>query len=334
MNEPTVSIILPTYNRAAFLPEALASIRAQTFTDWELIIVDDGSTDETKDLIARLTADVPQQVYYLYQHNQGAYGARNTGLDHAAGKYVAFYDSDDQWLPHHLARCVAALDEHRDVDWVYGACRIVDQRSGGVISPNSFYENGAPRPFLRLRAQRTSSGLSLIDDHRATRCMISHGFYCGLQNSLLRRSLFDESRFEAANRNEAEDQLIVIRALAAGRRFAYYDDVHVVYRVHDSNSTSPGSGGDPQKLKRVITLLIEGYERLSDSMSLSGADRRALQSRLARAYFWQLGYSVLWMHGNHSEALVMFEKGMRLNPLSLRFWKTYLLARARMALRL
>src|SRR5947207_12487932 len=90
---PTVSIVLPTYNRAPFLPQAFAAIQGQQWTDWELIVVDDGSTDNTPLIIADLSAELRQQVLYIYQENQGAYGARNIGLDHARSKYIAFYDS-------------------------------------------------------------------------------------------------------------------------------------------------------------------------------------------------------------------------------------------------
>ena len=86
---PTVSIILPTYNRAKFLPEAVAAIRAQKWTDWELIIVDDGSTDTTSELMPELTRGCHQPVQYIYQENRGAYGARNTGLDHSTEAPIA-----------------------------------------------------------------------------------------------------------------------------------------------------------------------------------------------------------------------------------------------------
>src|SRR5262245_12220586 len=97
---PAVTSILPTYNRARFLPQAFASIRSQTFTDWELIVVDDGSTDNTRELVEELTRGWPQPVRYHRQDNQGAYGARNTGLDLSIGECVAFFDSDDVWLPY------------------------------------------------------------------------------------------------------------------------------------------------------------------------------------------------------------------------------------------
>src|SRR5262249_10652580 len=127
---PQVSIILPTYNRARFLPQAFASIRSQRCTTWELVVVDDGSTDATPELVQQFRAEVPQPVRYIRQANGGPYAARNTGLDAAHGEYVAFFDSDDVWLPHHLQDCAEALAAHPDVDWVYGACRIVEEGTG------------------------------------------------------------------------------------------------------------------------------------------------------------------------------------------------------------
>jgi glycosyltransferase involved in cell wall biosynthesis len=320
---PAVSIILPTYNRAGFLPQAIESIRAQTWMDWELIIVDDGSTDGTADLIRTLTAQLPQVARYVYQQNQGAYAARNTGLNLARGKYIAFFDSDDSWLPHHLGDCVQALEANPDVDWVYGACRIVDEVTGQVLAPTTFYVNGIARPFLRLRT-RASGPLRTIDDRAAVVCMIWHGLYNGLQNSVIRGSVFEGLRFEAGSRNEAEDQLFVIRALKESRQIAYLDHVHVIYRVHAGNSSAVQ--GDVEKRKRVFKLLIAGFERLADEVSLTPGERRILRRRLSREYFWHLGYTLLWVNGQRREALRMFRRGLAYWPWDWRCWKTYGLA--------
>src|SRR5947208_8996196 len=83
---PAVSVILPTYNRAKFLPQAFASIKSQTFTDWELIVVDDGSTDDTRSVVEEQTRGWAQPVRYHRQENRGAYGARNAGLDLTRGE--------------------------------------------------------------------------------------------------------------------------------------------------------------------------------------------------------------------------------------------------------
>jgi glycosyltransferase involved in cell wall biosynthesis len=100
-----VSVIVPTYNRADTIKRAIASVQAQTFQDWELIVVDDGSTDGTASVIAGLD---PRMVV-IRQENQGISGARNTGLARSTGRYIAFLDSDDEWLPHHLELCVSFL---------------------------------------------------------------------------------------------------------------------------------------------------------------------------------------------------------------------------------
>ena len=89
------SIIIPTYNRAAFLPKAIESVLAQTYTDWELIIVDDGSTDNTREVVSQYK---DERITYIYQENAERSAARNNGIVHAKGKYVCFLDSDDYYM--------------------------------------------------------------------------------------------------------------------------------------------------------------------------------------------------------------------------------------------
>jgi hypothetical protein len=105
--QPLVSIILPTYNRADVLGRAVDSVRRQTMRDWELILVDDGSTDETA---AWLATQDDQRIRVHRQANAGVYHARNAGLRLATGRYVTFQDSDDEWYPHYLALTTAFLE--------------------------------------------------------------------------------------------------------------------------------------------------------------------------------------------------------------------------------
>lgn len=113
---PRVSIVVPTYNRADMLVECLESIFIQTFTDFEVIVVDDGSTDNTEDIIRPYL----NRIRYIKQENRGNAGARNSGIELANGEIVAFNDSDDLWLPDKLERQVKYLDEHPDIDMVCG----------------------------------------------------------------------------------------------------------------------------------------------------------------------------------------------------------------------
>lgn len=324
---PAVSIVLPTYNRAEFLPQAFASIRSQTFTDWELIVVDDGSTDDTSAVVAELTRGWEQPVRYHRQENQGAYGARNTGLDLVRGEFVAFFDSDDVWLPHHLADCAGALAVNPDVDWVYGASRIVDQATGRELSPSSFYQDGRPREFLTL-AVEARGRLRVIRDGRVLECQLRGGLYCGLQVSVLRRRVFDDYRFEAVRGNEAEDQLLVVEALAAGRRLAYFDAVHLIYVVHAGNSSAAGAVS-PEKHLRLFRALVSGYEQLRGRVRLTPAQVRELERKLSRDYFWNLGYALVRQPGRADEGLALMRRGMRLWPTNVAYWKTYGLAKLR-----
>jgi len=109
-----VSIIMPTFNRADTIKRAIRSVQSQTFTDWELIVVDDGSTDNTVALIE----GCDPRLKLIRQENRGTAGARNAGLRAAAGSYIAFLDSDDEWLPHHLELCVGFLEAFPEEQFV------------------------------------------------------------------------------------------------------------------------------------------------------------------------------------------------------------------------
>jgi glycosyltransferase involved in cell wall biosynthesis len=327
---PRVSILLPTYNRARFLPAALGAIAAQTFQDWELVVVDDGSTDGSEAIVRQFASAAGQPVEYVYQPNAGAYAARNTALARASGAAFAFYDSDDVWLPHHLSHCVRALDDVPAADWVYAACRVVDFATGRVMDPNTFEVNGSPRPFRQLRAV-PHGNVHLIDDDCAVVGALSDGLYCGLQNSVIRRRVFDDMRFQAAFRNEAEDQLFVVRALKRGYCLAYIDDVHVQYHVHDANSSAAAAEQAIDRQLAVYGPLVRGFEELRGEFVWTRAEARALARRLARDQFWHIGYAILWQGGRRAAALEAFRAGLRAWPWSPGCWKTYLLARLRTA---
>lgn len=103
-----VSVVIPAYNRAALLPETLSSVREQTFTDWECIVVDDGSTDHTREVVLAACAE-DRRVRYIHQENAERSAARNTGIRHSRGEYICFLDSDDRYTPRYLQRLTEFL---------------------------------------------------------------------------------------------------------------------------------------------------------------------------------------------------------------------------------
>ena len=137
---PVVSVITPTYNRAAYIGDAIESVLAQTYQDWELIIVNDGGTDETEAVIKPYRVGDPR-IRYITQTNTGVSGARNRALREARGRYAAFLDDDDRWLPEKLARQVAYLEQHPEIGMCYA-------RATPGFSPTSF--PGLLRPFQSI----------------------------------------------------------------------------------------------------------------------------------------------------------------------------------------
>ncbi|WP_396613806.1 glycosyltransferase family 2 protein (plasmid) [Haloferax sp. S1W] len=116
---PTVSVIIPTYNRADVLPQSIDSALDQTLSDVEVIVVDDASSDHTESVVT--SYDDPRVTYLAHETNQGGSAARNTGIDVATGDYIALLDSDDKWAPSKLERQVETLERRSD-EWVAAYC--------------------------------------------------------------------------------------------------------------------------------------------------------------------------------------------------------------------
>ncbi len=137
---PFFSIILCTYNRAHLLPHALDSLLEQTETDWEALIVDDGSTDGTEHVV-RPYLERDARLRYLYHQNRGLSLSRNVGIAAAAGQYVTFLDSDDWYAPEHLHIRRDLLAARPELDLLHGGCRILgDSRVPDKYNPTQMID--------------------------------------------------------------------------------------------------------------------------------------------------------------------------------------------------
>jgi glycosyltransferase involved in cell wall biosynthesis len=152
-----ISVILPTFNRRDLLAEATASVQAQSYPDWELIVVDDGSTDGS---VESLPSD--QRISVVRRPHTGNVAAlHNAGLERARGSLVAFLDSDDRWLPHKLAAQAARLAARPDCGWCYGRYRLIDANGGEVPQKSGFAWVPREGPLLR-EIITTEAGVSMI----------------------------------------------------------------------------------------------------------------------------------------------------------------------------
>ncbi|MGE3841509.1 MAG: glycosyltransferase [Vicinamibacterales bacterium] len=164
-----MSVVIPTYNHQAFVGQAIQSAFAQTYTDLEVIVVDDGSQDGTREEVARYG----ERVRYIWQENRGLSSARNTGIRAASGEFIGLLDSDDLYMPGFVATLVGLLDAQPDADAVYCSAQTVDlagrplpQRIGKVVPAERLRDallNGGFFPpscmFARARCYRDPDGL-------------------------------------------------------------------------------------------------------------------------------------------------------------------------------
>lgn len=120
---PRVSIIIPTYNCERFLVRAVDTALAQSYTDHEIIVVDDGSTDGTAELITQYEG----RIRYYRQLNRGVSAARNLALEYSTGEFIAYLDADDMWYPHKLETQIAFLDSHKECGFVHTEVSVIDE---------------------------------------------------------------------------------------------------------------------------------------------------------------------------------------------------------------
>lgn len=137
-----ISVITPSYNHGRYLKDAVTSVLAQTYKDWEAIIVDDGSTDNTREVAAQFT---DPRVRYIYQDNRGLPGARNAGIRIAHGRYLAFLDADDEWDPRFLEVCRSTLAARETVVAVVTLNRFIDK--SGTLLPQLGGHSVKPERF-------------------------------------------------------------------------------------------------------------------------------------------------------------------------------------------
>lgn len=128
LSMPKVDIIIPAYNAAHFLPEAIESVIAQTFPDWRILLVDDGSRDNTREILAPYIERLGPKLQYIYQENRGLPAARNTAIRHSTAEFLALLDADDVWLPRRLETSVARFNRP-EIGLVYGFNDRIDANS-------------------------------------------------------------------------------------------------------------------------------------------------------------------------------------------------------------
>lgn len=285
---PRVTAVIPTYNRSSALRPTLDSVVRQTWTDWELLVVDDGSKDDTTDVV--LSYD-DERIRLIRQKNQGQAVARNTGLAEAQGDLIAFLDHDDRWLPEKLATQVGYLDAHSEAGVVYGRIRHIDERG---------YDYGTVNGC-------TASGWVYRD------LLCEHNFLYTMSLPLMRTDLVRQvGAFDAST--DISDDLDLFLRLAQITEFGYVPELLLEYNVGNPQQQTR----DVQRVFRSEWNCIQKYLRTGPR--LSAADRRLVSRSWGTIFapsFREHGWRAL-RAGDHRTAWRHYVQAISLTPGLLR----------------
>ena len=220
-----VSVIIPAYNGDRYLGEAINGVLAQTYGDYEIIVVDDGSTDNTPEVVRQFG----DRLKYFSQTNQGVAASRNLGFEKSQGEYIAFLDQDDIFLTHKLASQVALLDRDRDLGMVNSGWEIVDEQ-GKLLS--------AVQPWQQ------------IPDLSLANLIIWKPVFLGAM--MFRRSWLERSPGFNPSLEQTPDVDLVLRLAATGCNAAWVEQTTVKYRQHEGNASN-NTLLQAQELEQIVS---------------------------------------------------------------------------------
>lgn len=290
-SNPTISIVIPTYNHAEFLRDAIASILNQTFCDWEAIVVNNFSEDNTEEVIASFKDPRIQLINF---HNHGVIASsRNYGIKVAKGEYIAFLDSDDVWYPEKLQRCYEALLASGEDAVCHGE---------RWVGPNSYQRDVVYGPESR------GSYKSLLYDGN----LISTSAVVVRRQNVLDIDAFCEDEKLVT----AEDYDLWLRLTKAGTRFVFLNDMLGEFRIH------PG-GNSQAVLKNVEAILTVIERQFQDQAQPNWLD--FLLRRRARALVLYSGGRTFQRQGQRFAAFRLFFNSMFIFPFVFRLYLAMIL---------
>lgn len=217
-----LSVIIPCYNAGRYLEDCVRSVLSQSMADFEMLLVDDGSKDDTLPLCRKLAAQ-DSRIVVFHQENAGVSAARNLGLSHAKGDWVLFVDADDLVLPHAFERMLSVA--RGDTDMVVALHEVFDEEcgTGETVYPQTLWMN------KRGERRRRAAALRLIEGD----CVLN--IMC---NKLHRRAFIEENRLRLAQEVRiAEDALFNLEAVLCGREIVFLPEVTYAYRMHAQSAT-------------------------------------------------------------------------------------------------
>ncbi len=284
---PKVSVTIPCYNSERFIAETIQSVLDQTFTDFEIIIINDGSSDKTEEIVRSFAGP---RVKYFYQKNMGLSKTRNKLLELSSGEFIAFLDHDDVWFPHKLEKQMVLFEKNPEVVLVYSDCLVVDangESTGRWIRQNKLYRGMVFRELLSCN-------------------------FIPLSTVVLKKTVFREVGNFLPYRNAEEYDLFL--KCASRHLFDYVDEPLAKYRIHASNY---GRMHSDVAFKETIEI----YNYWSQKKSIQDDTIKKIIKKSFSKSFYYYGRSIIYEEKNPSKARKYFRQGLK-HDFN---WKTFLL---------
>lgn len=270
---PQVSVIIPAFDVAQYIGDALASVFNQSFKDFEVIVINDGSRDSEE--LERALQPYLDRITYIKQPNRGPSSARNLGIGRARGRFIALLDADDVWLPEYLAQQLRAFEADPALDLVYADARLHGHGTRGSKSFMDFFPSAGPVTVEALLEQR---------------CVVLTSCVVVRRQALCNAGLFDEKYFRS------EDFDLWVRLAHQGSRLAYQRNILAQHRVRGDSLAADRT--------RMQQSAIEVYENLTRKLDLTSSQRRLIEVQITK---YQAGLALMagksaLAAGNHEEA--------------------------------
>ncbi len=285
---PKVSVIIPVYNGEKYIKQTLFSVFEQTFKDFEVILVDDGSQDKTKEILKKYN----KKIRYIYQENKGTAAARNTGIKAAKGEYIAFLDQDDLWLPQKLEEQVRILDKKPKVGLVFcGSFLLCEGRLIGFF-------------HAKLGVTSTIPAKDVFNQ------LIEENFIPTL-TVLLRKETFDKLGFLREDLVGTDDHEMWLRVAEYGYRFEAVRKKLAIYRIHPEAQS--------RRFKNMYQNTAKIYDQLLKRYRFDRVQKKKIQQAKKRIYLnYKKGYywaksNELLRKGKYLKARQLFLKGFGYN---------------------
>ncbi len=301
--KPLVSVIVPTYNREKLIPQAIDSVLAQTYKNWELIIVDDRSTDGTKELVKKYIEKDNRIKYILNTHNQGPSGARNQGLEIAKGEYIAFLDSDDVWRKNHLKDAIWFFKNSK-VDFIFADCE-----EKGILQ-NKIISDCSDLVEFRLSIPHRVIKKDFIIYKKSIFREILKNNFITTQTTVIKKKKIN-IRFDE-NLKNGEDGDFWMRFIKKNNNIGYINKVKCTVRVHDNNIS-----GRSLNKKNTILVIDDLIRRDKKQLKIAPEYKKIIKKKISRSYF-NKGY--FYRRDKKLKALINYMKAIyySYNPIQLK----------------